>query len=115
MIDQTINQETDRFLAARDAYKEASPQVVGDFLAMKRDALKPGALDGKTKALIAVLMGVSRGSERCIMTHVRAAADAGVTRDELIEGLNMTIVFGGAPQYGYASYALSAYDTYVAR
>ncbi|MDF7663950.1 carboxymuconolactone decarboxylase family protein [Bifidobacterium sp. ESL0763] len=114
MIDQAITEETDRFVAARDAYRQASPKVVGDFLVMKADALRPGALDGGTKALIAVLMGVARGSERCIMTHVRAAADAGVTREQLVEGLDMAIVFGGAPQYGYASYALSAYDTYVA-
>lgn len=114
MIDKKIPAETQRFVTARDAFREASPDVVGRFLEMKHAATAPGALDGKTKALIAVLMGVARGSERCILTHVRAAADAGVTRQELIEGLDIAIVFGGAPQYGFASYALSVFDTYMA-
>lgn len=114
MVDEKIPTETERFVSAREAFKAASPDVVGRFLEMKRMAMVPGALDGKTKALLAVLMGVARGSERCILTHVPAAVDAGMSRPELVEGLDVAIVFGGAPQYGYASFALSVFDTYVA-
>ena len=63
MLDKKIPDETRRFASARDAFKEASPTVIDEFLQMKRAAMKPGALDFKTKSLIAVLMGVARGSE----------------------------------------------------
>jgi AhpD family alkylhydroperoxidase len=97
MIDPKIAEETKRFVEARDSYRADNPQVIGAFLDMKKEAFKPGSLDVATKYLMAVLMGVARGSGRCVLTHVPTAVDAGVSRQQLMEALNVSIVFGGAP------------------
>ncbi|WP_052663709.1 carboxymuconolactone decarboxylase family protein [Psychromicrobium lacuslunae] len=73
------------------------------------------ALDDASKAMLAVVLGVAHQSERCILTHAEAAVVAGVTRQQLIEALNLTIVFGGAPGYGFAAFALDTFDTFTTK
>lgn len=102
---------TESFVTSRDRYRQDDPKVIGAFLGLKEAAMDGGALDLSMKALVAALMGVAHQSERCILTHVRAAREAGVTREELLDGLALAIAFGGAPGYGFACLALDVYDT----
>ena len=50
----------------------------------------------------------------CIAFHVKAAADRGATREEVLETLGMEIYMGAGPSAMYASHALGAYTQFAA-
>ncbi|TGD89993.1 carboxymuconolactone decarboxylase family protein [Mycolicibacterium sp. CH28] len=113
MIDPKILAATQDFKETRDGYRADSPAVIEAFFSLKQAAMTQGPIDAVTKALIAVLLGVAHQSERCVLSHAEAAVLAGVSREQLIDGLGLTVVFGGAPGYGFATLALDTFDTFA--
>ena len=89
--------------------RTGAPDVMKAFSALAQSALKPGALDGKTKELIALAVAVATRCDDCIAFHVKAALDRGATREEILETLGMAIYMGAGPSAMYASHALGAY------
>lgn len=86
------------------------PEVMKGFSAMAKAAGTSGALDAKTKELVALGMGVAARCDGCIAFHTRTALELGTTREELMEVLGMAIYMGGGPSLMYAALALEAYD-----
>jgi len=80
----------------------------------RQSALAQGALDTKTKKLIALGVSVAVRCDDCIAFHVKAAVDRGATREEILETLGMAIYMGAGPAAMYASHALSAYTQFAA-
>jgi AhpD family alkylhydroperoxidase len=74
----------------------------------------PGALDAKTKQLIALGIGITARCEGCIAYHVHDAVRAGATRQEVIETIGVSIMMGGGPAVVYAGQALEALDQFAA-
>ena len=72
----------------------------------------PGALDAKTKQLIALGIGITSRCEGCIAYHVHDAVRAGATRQEILETLGISILMGGGPAVVYASEALEALEQF---
>ena len=91
-----------------------APEVMKAFSALAQSALAQGALDGKTKELIAVAISVAIRCDDCIAFHVKAAVDHGATREEILETLGMAIYMGAGPSAMYASHALGAYADFAA-
>lgn len=85
------------------------------FSGIAQAALKPGALDTKTKELIALAIGVSARCDDCIAFHVKAALAQGATREEIMETLAMAIYMGAGPAVMYASHAVEAYEQFTAQ
>ena len=94
--------------------RTGAPDVMKSFSAMAQAALKGGALDTKTKELIALGIGVAIRCDDCIAFHVKAAVQQGATRDEVLETLGMAIYMGAGPSAMYASHALDAYTQFTA-
>ena len=86
------------------------PDVMQGFSAMARAAMAPGALDEKTKELIAMAIAVAVRCDGCIGFHAKAAIGAGASRQEILETLSMAIYMGAGPSMIYAAEALRAYD-----
>ena len=86
------------------------PDTTKGFSLMAKSALQDGALDKKTKELIALALSVAAHCDACIGFHVEALIKLGVTRAELEEALGMAVYMGGGPSYMYAADALSAYE-----
>lgn len=84
------------------------------FSAMAQAATKDGALDKKTKELIALAIGVASRCDGCIGFHSEALAKLGATREEVEETLGMAIYMGGGPSLMYAADALLAYEQFKA-
>jgi AhpD family alkylhydroperoxidase len=82
--------------------------VMKGFSAIAQAALKPGALDVKTKELIALAVSVAVRCDDCIAFHAKAAVERGATREEILETLGMAIYMGAGPSVMYASHALGA-------
>jgi AhpD family alkylhydroperoxidase len=91
-----------------------APEMMKAFSSMAQAALAPGALDPKTKELIALGIAVAVRCEDCIAFHVKAAVDQGAAREEVLETLGMAIYMGAGPSAMYASHALGAYTQFAA-
>lgn len=88
------------------------PDVMNGFSALAQAASKEGALNKKTKELIALALGVAARCDGCIGFHVQALVKLQVTREELLETLGMAIYMGGGPSLMTAADALSAFEEF---
>ena len=70
------------------------PDVMKSFGELARAATRDGALDKKTKELIALALGVAAHCDACIGFHVQALVAIGATRSELEEALGMAVYMG---------------------
>lgn len=109
-------------------YKAAFGELVGEvrnlrdamgptfeaYTALNQAAMADGALDKKTKELIAMAIGIAKPCEGCIISHARGAFKAGATREEIAETAGVTMMMAGGPGATYAAKALAAYDEFAA-
>ncbi len=86
--------------------------TMSGFSAMAGAATKDGALDKKTKELIALAIGVSTRCDGCIGFHTEALVKLGATREEIEETLGMAIYMGGGPSLMYAADAMLAFEQF---
>lgn len=91
-----------------------TPAVMKAFGELGKAALTPGALDEKTKELIALAIGVTQRCDGCIGFHVKALVRLGATKAELEETLGVATYMGGGPALMYAANALAAWDQFTA-
>ena len=85
------------------------------FSAMAKAATADGALDKKTKELIALAIGVSTRCDGCIGFHTEALVRLGATKAEIEETLGMAVYMGGGPSLMYAADAMLAYEQFTAK
>ncbi|VTZ27214.1 Alkyl hydroperoxide reductase AhpD [Methylocella tundrae] len=90
------------------------PEVMKGFSDLARTATQDGALDKKTKELIALALGVASRCDACIGFHVQALVKLGVTKLELEEMLGMAVYMGGGPSLMYAANAIAAFEEFSA-
>jgi len=88
------------------------PEVMKGFGDLARAATQDGALDKKTKELIALALGVAARCDACIGFHVQTLVKLGVTKIELEEMLGMAVYMGGGPSLMYAANALAAFEEF---
>ena len=91
------------------------PDTLAGFSAMAQAASKDGALDKKTKELMALALGVAAHCEGCIGFHAEALVRLGASREEVEETLGMAVYMGGGPSLMYAAEAMAAYEQFLAR
>lgn len=88
------------------------PDLMNGFNALAQASTKEGALNKKTKELIALAIGISTQCEGCIGFHTQALIKLGVTREEFLETLSVAVYMGGGPSLMYAAEALQAYEEF---
>ena len=88
------------------------PEVMQGFSALAGAATKDGALDKKTKELIALALGVAARCDGCIGFHAKALVDLGATKAEVEEVLGMAVYMGGGPSLMYAADAVAAFEQF---
>jgi AhpD family alkylhydroperoxidase len=89
------------------------PDVMKGFGDLARAATRSGALDQKTKELIAVALGVAAHCDACIGFHVQALVRLGATKAELEEALGMAVYMGGGPSLMYSANAVAAFEEFA--
>ena len=67
------------------------PEVMNAFSSLAQAATKDGALDKKTKELIALALGVAAHCDGCIGFHTQTLVKLGTTRQELRMKTDATI------------------------
>ncbi|WP_426193162.1 carboxymuconolactone decarboxylase family protein [Massilia sp. DWR3-1-1] len=88
------------------------PDVMKGFGDLARAASRDGALDKKTKELIALTLGVAAHCDACIGFHVQTLVRLGTTQAELEEALAMAIYMGGGPSLMFSANALAAFEEF---
>jgi AhpD family alkylhydroperoxidase len=89
--------------------RSAIPDVYASFRDLHGAAMAPGALDAKTKELIALALSVQHQCDGCIASHARGAVKAGATKQEAAEALGVTFLMNGGPATIYAPRAYDAF------
>jgi len=93
--------------------RKLAPEAMQGFYALAKGASADGALDKKTKELIALAIGVTQRCDGCIGLHAKALNELGATREEVAEVMAMSVYMGGGPALMYAADALRAYDQFA--
>lgn len=88
------------------------PDVMKGFNELARAATKDGALDKKTKELIALALGVAAHCDACIGFHAKALVQLGASKAEVEEALGMAVYMGGGPSLMYSANAIAAFDQF---
>lgn len=97
---------------ARDL-RHAIPDVMKEFSDLHGAAMKPGALDTKTKELIALAIAISSRCDGCIASHARGAAKQGATEAEVAETIGVTVLMAGGPATVYGPRAFAAFRDFA--
>lgn len=91
----------------------ANPKMVAGFQALSAGQNGNGALDAKTKELIALAVAVTTRCDSCIAVHAEAARRAGVTEAELSDAMGTAIALNAGAAYSYAMRTLEAFNQFV--
>ena len=89
------------------------PDTLQGFSALAQAASRDGALDKKTKELIALALGVVAHCDGCIGFHIEALVRLRASRQEIEEALGMAVYMGGGPSLMYAADAIVAYEQFA--
>jgi AhpD family alkylhydroperoxidase len=87
--------------------RQAIPDVFRGFAELHKGTMAAGALDVKTKELIALAIAVVERCDGCIAAHAAGSARAGASRQEAAEAIGVAILMSGGPGtvYGPRAYA----------
>lgn len=113
--DASFHDITRRISADLAGLRKDVPDTLKAFGEMGSAATKPGALDEKTKELIALALGVAAHCDPCIAYHAKALVRLGATRQEVAETLAVNVYMGGGPSAMYAANAIEAYEEFAHR
>ena len=97
--------------AAHTRLLNLNSKTYAAFLEMEKSAYADGALAKKHKELIAVGISVVINCESCMQWHIVEAAQAGATRDEVLEAIEVGIEMGGGPATVSARFALEVMES----
>jgi AhpD family alkylhydroperoxidase len=93
--------------------REELPAVFAAYGQLSKAVFTDGALDAKTKELIALAIAVSKQCDGCIASHARGAARRGATDDEVAEALGVTVLMNGGPGMVHGPRAHAAFREFT--
>ena len=82
-------------LARFSEISKTNPHLFDLFLKWYSTTMEEGALDPKTKKLIALAVAFAIQEPYCIDSYASACADSGVTPEEMAEAVNVAAVIRG--------------------
>jgi AhpD family alkylhydroperoxidase len=107
-----FHQVTQSVSASLGQLRSDVPDTMRAFSQLALTAGRDGALDRKTKELIAMALSVAARCDPCLGYHAQALVKLGATRAEFEDMLGMCIYMGGGPALMYAGKALQAYEEF---
>jgi 4-carboxymuconolactone decarboxylase len=81
---------------------ELDPDFMGLLHNMDRIMVTDGALDKKTKRLMALSCVAVRMCDDCIYAQAKVAKNYGATKQEILEAINVAVLTGGMPCWSAA-------------
>jgi AhpD family alkylhydroperoxidase len=111
-MDKNYPELTRQISANLKKLRKDIPDTMQGFSALAQAATRDGALDRKTKELIALALGVAARCDGCIGFHAEALVRLRATRQEVEETLGMAVYMGGGPSLMYAADAIDAFEQF---
>ena len=111
-MEKNYSEITKRISGDLRKLRQDIPDTMKAFSALAQAATRDGALDRKTKELIALAIGIATRCDGCIGFHTEALVRLGATRQEVEEVLGMAVYMGGGPSLMYAADAISAFEEF---
>lgn len=109
-IDQSIKDRKRLHLTFLKNVKTYSP-----FLELEEKAFADGALNRKTKELMALSISIVTKCEPCMEWHLDQAMQHGATDQEIYETIDVAIEMGGGQAGAYARFVLKAMEYFKGR
>jgi AhpD family alkylhydroperoxidase len=94
--------------------RHAIPGVYEGYKHLHDAALAAGALDAKTKELIALAIAVGNRCDGCIAAHAHAAVLHGASPEEAAEAIGVAFLMNGGPATVYGARAFEAFKEFYA-
>ncbi len=94
------------------ALRSAIPGAYEGYARLHGAAMEAGALDTRTKELIALAIAVSEQCDGCIAAHAQAAVHHGAQPQEAAEAIGVTFLMNGGPATVYGARAYAAFLEY---
>lgn len=94
--------------------RHAIPQVYAGYRELHDAALAAGALDVRTKELIALAIAVSKECDGCIVARAHPAVLHGASPAEAAEAIGVTFLMNGGPATVYGARAFAAFQEFYA-
>jgi len=96
-------------MTSYEEFRKQTPKVTGSLVRMRQETFRDAAVPAKYKILAALSIVIVTKCEPCIKAYTKMAVKAGVTQDEFIEFLNVSITEGGCPGEQWAMMAYRVY------
>jgi len=109
-MNDDYQQLTKRLSASITTLRKDKSDVMKGFSSMASASITDGALDRKTKELMALAIGVAGHCKGCIGFHMQSLVKLGVSKAEIEDTLGVAIYMGGGPSLMYAAEALQAFN-----
>ena len=93
-----------------ESFAETNPKTLAAYRSLGAAAGESGALDLKTRELIALAVAVTTRCDGCIASHAAAAAKAGASKAELNEALATAIALNAGAAFVYSMRTLDAFQ-----
>ncbi len=84
-------------------YQKLLPEVGKVYEALTSEVYKNGALDSKTKRLMALSAALTHGCRGCILFQTEQALELGASVEEILEACSVAIAVGGTMAGGEIS------------
>ncbi len=89
------------------AIKELDPGLITLLHSMDKVLVEDGAIDKKTKRLMALSCVCVRMCEDCVYPQAKVAKNYGATKEEILEAVNVAVLTGGVPCWSTAKKGIS--------
>jgi AhpD family alkylhydroperoxidase len=104
---------TDELSTSIRKVRSGIPDVMEGFSSLAKASIDNGALDKKTKELIALGISVANRCDGCVGFHTKALVGLGVSKEEILETLGVAIYLGGGPSLMFAAEAMDAFEQFT--
>jgi AhpD family alkylhydroperoxidase len=78
-----------------ELFQKEAPEIARAFNGLIMSLVASKGLDTKTKQLIYIAMKAAMGDDMAVKAHVPMAKAAGVTREEVVDAILMTLTVSG--------------------
>ncbi len=88
---------------------KTAPDLVKGYKTLVASRATQGALDPKTRELVALAVAVTVRCDGCIATHVELARRQGATADEITDALGVAVMVNAGAALVYSARTLDAF------
>ncbi len=88
---------------------KTAPDLVRGYRMLVTSRAKSGALDAKTRELMALAVAVTLRCDGCITTHVDLARKQGATSDEITDALGVAVMVNAGAALVYSARTIDAF------